>query len=348
MVIVRIIAIAVGLFIITATILPSFRDERWWIRVFDFPRAQLVGIGSLAVVLWLFTWHQHWAYIGLLLALLVSITYQLVRIFPYTPFAKKQVLDCRGTGNDAIFSLMVMNVYMYNKDVEKALEMIRTEQPDILIAIETNHYWNNNLGVLKNDYPYHVLVPQENTYGMSLFSKLQLISPQVRYLNENDVPSILAIVQMNNSRTFRLYAVHPKPPVPGHSETSKQRDAELIMIGKETRKDESPAIVAGDLNDVAWSYTTRLFQRFSELLDPRIGRGMYNTYNARYKLLRWPLDHIFHSEHFKLMELKTLPCFGSDHFPIYAKLCYAPEAETQQKKPVAKGDDVEQANEKLK
>jgi hypothetical protein len=76
----------------------------------------------------------------------------------------------------------------------------------------------------------------------------------------------------------------------------------------------------GDLNDVAWSRTTRLFQRISGLLDPRVGRMYVNTFHADYPLLRWSLDHIFHSTDFALVEMKRLPHVGSDHFPVYVAL----------------------------
>ncbi|MCA9777978.1 MAG: hypothetical protein KC800_14715, partial [Candidatus Eremiobacteraeota bacterium] len=37
-------------------------------------------------------------------------------------------------------------------------------------------------------------------------------------------------------------------------------------------------------------------------------------------LLRFPLDHIFFSSHFRLAQLKVMPYIGSDHFPILANL----------------------------
>ncbi|MEQ8800995.1 MAG: endonuclease, partial [Haliea sp.] len=43
-----------------------------------------------------------------------------------------------------------------------------------------------------------------------------------------------------------------------------------------------------------------------------------------HKLLRWPLDHLYHSDHFTVSELRRLPTFGSDHFPLLVELCYQP------------------------
>src|SRR5690606_90814 len=92
-------------------------------------------------------------------------------------------------------------------------------------------------------------------------------------------------------------------------------------VAKESSKiDKMPVVVVGDLNDVAWSPTTRHFQSQSGMLDPRKGRGMYNTFHAQVPLLRFPLDHIFHSSHFRLAEIRVLPYIGSDHFPIFVNL----------------------------
>src|SRR5690606_41479097 len=57
----------------------------------------------------------------------------------------------------------------------------------------------------------------------------------------------------------------------------------------------------------------------------RSGRGMFNSFHAGHFLLRWPLDHLFHSRHFTLGSLRRLPYFGSDHFPIFVELALEPE-----------------------
>jgi endonuclease/exonuclease/phosphatase (EEP) superfamily protein YafD len=103
----------------------------------------------------------------------------------------------------------------------------------------------------------------------------------------------------------------------------------------------------GDLNDVAWSYTTELFTKISGMLDPRIGRGFYNTFHAKMPFLRFPLDHVFCSTDFKLVKLSRLENFSSDHFPILISLQYEQRAKTQQEEPQADKDDIELAEEKL-
>ena len=90
----------------------------------------------------------------------------------------------------------------------------------------------------------------------------------------------------------------------------------------------------------------RLFRKLSGLLDPRVGRGMFNTFHANWWFIRWPLDHVFHSKHFTLKELRRLPSIGSDHFPLLTALQYSPENGQQQKGLTADADDKARAQAK--
>ena len=102
------------------------------------------------------------------------------------------------------------------------------------------------------------------------------------------------------------------------------------MVGRHINENNQTAILAGDLNDVAWSKTTLMFQRISGLLDPRIGRFFINTFHVKYPILRWALDHIFHSPCFTLVDIERLPSIGSDHFPVMTTLQYEQCAEAEQ------------------
>src|SRR5690606_11374689 len=106
-------------------------------------------------------------------------------------------------------------------------------------------------------------------------------------------------------------------------------------------------IVMGDLNDVAWSKTTRLFQKISGLLDPRKGRMFLSTFHASIPFMRFPLDHVFISKHFKLVELKKLPHIGSDHFPVLVRVSYAAENAEGQRAPKNDREGRKEANEIL-
>ena len=81
-------------------------------------------------------------------------------------------------------------------------------------------------------------------------------------------------------RITALYVAvqHPEPPVPGENLYSTAKDKELMKVALKAKECKLPCIVFGDLNDVAWSHTTELFRKTSELLDPRRGRGFYSTF----------------------------------------------------------------------
>ena len=172
---------------------------------------------------------------------------------------------------------------------------------------------------IHSEYPHRLACPLENLYGMHLYSKLPFKGEQIRYVVEDDVPSMEVQIDINGTQVT-VYFLHPKPPSPTENESAAPRDTELAVIGKEMAEHNDPVIVSGDLNDVAWSPSTRRFRKLSKAQDPRIGRGFYNTFHAKYPLVRWPLDHIFHSKDFEMVRVERLPGYGSDHFPLFTQL----------------------------
>ena len=80
------------------------------------------------------------------------------------------------------------------------------------IAVETDNWWHKQLEVLDGDYPHSLKQPQGNHYGMHFFSKLELRSPAVRFLVEDDVPSVRAGMRLRSGHWIEFYGIHPRPP----------------------------------------------------------------------------------------------------------------------------------------
>ncbi len=261
--------------------------------------------------------------------------------------ARVEVESATPSAEELTLSLLTANVLMTNKNAAGLLDIVRDNDPDILLTLETDEWWERQLAVLEKDYPHCVKCPLDNLYGMHVYSKLVLHENAIEYLVEDGVPSIHAEIDVGNRVRVRAHFVHPYPPVPEYSDSSQERDAELIVIAKSLQGCEAPIIVAGDLNDVAWSETTRLFRKISGLLDPRVGRGMFNTFNAKHWFMRWPLDHLFHSKHFRLTDIRRLKKFGSDHFALYTELVLSHQDPPGNRGLAASDADEEFASEKL-
>ncbi len=298
------------------------RDE-WWIRGADFPRLQILVLGFIAFVLFLLVDHPWTAFNQLLfVGLIAALAYQLKMVLPYTFVWKKQVKQVKQDqlDPDRQISLIVSNVLTTNTKYHLLIEQIQTHQPDLVLTLETDKAWQDALAVIEPDYPYRVPVPLDNLYGMHLYSKLELSETEVKFILSDEIPSIHTKVLLRSGQPVQLYCLHPKPPSPTEAKDSTLRDAELLIVGDQIKDLDESCIVMGDLNDVAWSRTTRLFQRISGLLDPRVGRRYVNTFHADYPLLRWSLDHVFHSTDFALVHMERLKHVGSDHFPVYLVL----------------------------
>lgn len=306
-----------------ATWLPLLRVHNRWIRMLEFPRLQLAWWGLL---------NQAWlalpprpgrarlAWSGLNAA---CFLHHAGRVLPFT-FLKRpetpRAPDSPRSGDSV--RMLIYNVLMTNRNAGALLRMVAREAPDIILLNEPDPWWAGRLAGLGKSHGWRVEVPQANTYGMLLYSRLPLSRVRVDRRREPDVPSIHAVVELPSGATIRLFAVHPRPPA---EEDTEERDAELDEVAREIRDSDLPCIVAGDMNDVAWSRTTKKFQALSGTLDPRVGRGFFNTFHARVPLVRYSLDHVFHTPEFALVDLRRLEKAGSDHFPILIHLRLDPQ-----------------------
>lgn len=330
------------------------------VRICDFPRIQLLVLALLLIVVtpFIFSRLQAFSPIVILVASAVCLVWQLAHIIPYTPLYSKRLADAEAPAKT--LRTAVVNLQYENSQKAALAEQLEQLDTDLILLVEVDAAWRAALHSVYAKYPHHLGVVLEKGLGLQLISRLPLKNGEVRYLVEDDRPSVWCEIE-HRGESIRYIGLHPTPPglpvkrlseddradgtdVPLNRHNSRIRDAELMLVAQEvsdSRGEDQHWIVAGDFNDVAWSHTTRLFRRLSGLEDPRIGRGLYNSYHAGYALLRFPIDQIWLSRDAKVAEMGRFEPAGSDHFAITASVVFPKSGGTVEPEP--QGNDHQDA-----
>lgn len=329
--------------LIVVSLLPFIPNQHWMFRVWEFGRIQLMLLQVLILVLGVSIVEEKssilWATIALHAGL---IFYHLAVLIPYTRIYRKNNPTKIKKHSETV-SIISVNVYQFNDRYDELIWLVKEVNPDILLTMESNQAWEDAISELEDDYPYFKKVALENTYGIHFYSKLKATSLKVNYFTADDLPSIEASLVTANGSTFSFFGVHPPPPSPTEEDNSKERDGELLSIGKRVLELNDPVIVVGDFNNVAWAKSSILFRKTSQLIDPRIGRGFISTYHAKYRLFRFPIDLFFHSTDIFIEEFKTLRRIGSDHLPLFCKffINHKEDAQEEEVETLEEGEEEE-------
>ena len=320
--------------LVLVTVLPLFETDEWWVRLWDYPRLQIAAVIVIALAGLLAAGPRRGRAFWIALAAgLGSLAWQLWQVASYIPGWPVAVASTKTCNPGRQLRLLNANVLLTNTDYGALLRLVRQTDPDVVMLLEPGLAWEQAVRPLFARYPQHVSLPVPNTYGLMLLSRLPLEGVKVRNRLQPHVPSVAAGLRLLSGDVVDFYGVHPEPPYPG--DDSGERDAELVQVGREVRKAGRAAIVMGDLNDVAWSHTSRLFRRLSGTRDPRVGRGPYPTYPANLPWLAWPLDHVFVTPHFRLVGIDRLADIGSDHLPMLFTLCLVRDPDERIQGPVS-------------
>ncbi|SDQ68297.1 Uncharacterized conserved protein YafD, endonuclease/exonuclease/phosphatase (EEP) superfamily [Chryseobacterium soldanellicola] len=315
---------------LTLTLLPKIQNSHWIFRVPEFGKIQITYFIFITFIFGLFIDSSKilWYSQGLLVILFIHHGITLIKYTPIYPVKKYP----RQSKSSQKIHFISANVYQFNTEYSRFIKIIERDNPEIFLTMESNGDWEKALRILEKNYPYQHKVTLENTYGMHFYSKFEIKEAKTHYFVADDIPSIEIHLTTKDGFSFVFFGVHPPPPSPTEEETSKERDGDLLSTAKRVTEIHKPVIVVGDFNNVAWSKSSILFRKTSHLIDPRIGRDFVSTFHAKYRLLRFPIDLMFHSEDIFIEKLTTLENFGSDHLPVYCEFFIDHHNDEQEKR----------------
>ncbi|PVA12011.1 endonuclease [Pelagivirga sediminicola] len=300
--------------VVVVTFLPMANTNVWWIRAMDFPRPQIAVVGGAVLIAALFVPGVTRVVVPVLMV--VACGYQLWRIYPYTVFAPVE-LKLASDGPDAV-RMLSSNVLMENERHDLLLGEIEKFDPDILLLMETDQAWIDAVEPALAGYSTIIRQPKDDHYGMLFATRLPAQKAEFVRLTTDETPSVFAELTAPNGTTFRFVGLHPRPPVPGQD--TEKRDAQIYYAARFARKSGVPIVVTGDFNDVAWSDTSRTFKHAGQYLDPRIGRGLFASFDAEKIYMRFPIDQLYVTEDAAIVSIERLAYIGSDHFPMAATI----------------------------
>ena len=153
---------------------------------------------------------------------------------------------------------------------------------------EVTPAWDDELELLRDEYPYWISEPQRDHTGIAILSKIPDNEVEITVIGQNSPPSIVSRFDLAGSRVM-LIATHPAPPFGHIAMETKKRHFEALAGLIDSH--EGVVIVLGDLNMTSRSSLFQWFINKTDLKDSRLGYGLQATYPAGLSLLGIDLDH---------------------------------------------------------
>ncbi len=108
---------------------------------------------------------------------------------------------------------MLANVYMHNREADALLNIVEQADPDMLLLMENDQWWIDQMAPLRERYSHHHELPIDNTYGLALYSRYPFKDLITKFFQHDSVPSFHCDVQLPSGQSFRFHGVHPVPPI---------------------------------------------------------------------------------------------------------------------------------------
>jgi endonuclease/exonuclease/phosphatase (EEP) superfamily protein YafD len=180
-------------FIFLLNILSWIKNQHWVFRTPEFGKVQLLIFAIVLFILGSISMDWSNPYFVVAQLILVGlIIHDLIIILPYLPKKSVKVSDSNMYHASSPITILSVNVYQFNKEYDKFLQLVEKHDPHIVLTMESNKDWEQAMQPLEEKYKFHRKIALENTYGMHFYSRIKVLESKTNYFVADDIPSIEA------------------------------------------------------------------------------------------------------------------------------------------------------------
>ena len=214
------------------------------------------------------------------------------------------------TGGEQL-RVVSLNVHAGNPDKAQVLEYLRASDADVFFLMEVDAEWAAALAELTATHPHHRLWPEDDNFGLALFSRVPLQSLEVIHTSELGSPSIRARLT-HAGHEIAILGIHPPPPI--GRRLSQIRNTQLADTAAMVASLDVPVLVVGDLNATPWSHGLQLLRDGTTLNHRSPEPSWTPTWNVAL-VFAIPIDHALVTPPLVVAHRQIGPNVGSDHRP---------------------------------
>lgn len=201
------------------------------------------------------------------------------------------------------YTVLSYNVALHNPKPAAEVAFMRQTNADILLLAEAGGQWQPHLTNLKTQYPHGCGHNDNSPFALHLLAKQALQSCHVYFI------AGLPYIRAQTTDHTVLYAMHPPPPI--QADLAHARLAYFKHTAQRIQAETGLVIVAGDLNNTAFSPIHRRFTQTAGLQSI--------TFRAlpTWKPFFLPIDHVLtNAQPMHVVQVRALDWQFSDHRPL--------------------------------
>jgi endonuclease/exonuclease/phosphatase (EEP) superfamily protein YafD len=249
---------------------------------------------------------------------LVALAGWLINAAALVPHAKNWATP-ESSATSRVWTFASINLLQGNREPARVVRYVEETKPDILVFQEVTERLVKELEPLYDEYPYRVIRPAKDQFGMALFARERPLEETVEAVGNRAGDLALFTRWVSSDRKFALIAVHPdKPDKEWKTINRAQYFENIARWVEESRRRGDAVVVLGDFNATPWSRSMQTFLAETNLRNAHDGHIFRASWNVR-RPERLLIDHAMLSENWALHRCEIGPDVGSDHRPLLVR-----------------------------